>query len=370
MSGRIGACLLLVGLLFPCAANATPAQFDRTKVLQALESAVRDNYLDAQLADKLALELKAHQPELVKITDRAAFAVAVTNLLQARARDVHLRLLAQPDALPELAATPQAAAQMESARNYGITTVGILPGNIGYLAFSGFAQFTPAVSQRLAWAFDLLSDTNGLIIDLTKSRGGDPATEAAIVGYLTRPGILLDAAIGRDGKTLETSRTPDGQPGAAYGSKRPVGVAVSAKTISAAEALAYDLQALGRAQIVGEVTRGGANPSRFMALADGFIVLVPVARTINALDSGKLGAKGRFAGCAYLNGECCRDSTQGNAPKAPGRRNRPCPKDDSREGAGSDLVRHSQPRYAPARVSQEVLILRSGSAMTMTTLAN
>ena len=48
-------------------------------------------------------------------------------------------------------------------------------------------------------------------------------------------------------------------------------------------ALAYDLQALERAQVIGERTRGGAHPSELVSLTEHIELRLPVARAINAV---------------------------------------------------------------------------------------
>ena len=49
------------------------------------------------------------------------------------------------------------------------------------------------------------------------------------------------------------------------------------------EELAYDLQALKRAVVVGETTRGGAHPVDVFDLDDWFHFMVPVGRAINPI---------------------------------------------------------------------------------------
>ena len=60
-------------------------------------------------------------------------------------------------------------------------------------------------------------------------------------------------------------------------------VLVSTTTFSGGEALADDLQALGRVTVVGEVTRGGAHPSTVVSLGDNVELRLPVARTVNPI---------------------------------------------------------------------------------------
>jgi C-terminal processing protease CtpA/Prc len=71
-----------------------------------------------------------------------------------------------------------------------------------------------------------------------------------------------------------------------------VWILTSASTFSGGEALAYDLQALGRATVVGEVTRGGAHPSTLVSLAEHVELRLPVARSVNPITGGNWEAVG------------------------------------------------------------------------------
>jgi hypothetical protein len=262
--------------------TATAETFNGAKVLSDVSRLVTERYFDTRVAAAIVAQLQREAPALEQQTDRAAFAAAVTASMASIAHDAHLKLLDKPEALPEAASSPQIAAEMERARNYGIASVSILPGNIGCISMSGFARLTPETAQRLAWAFGMVANTYGLIVDVTNSRGGDPATEAALMRYLVGPDITLDTMVDRAGDRMAII-TPQTVTGPEYGGSRPVAVAVSAKTISAAESLPYDLQSMKRARIFGERTRGGANPGNFQPISDGFIAFVPLARAVNAI---------------------------------------------------------------------------------------
>jgi C-terminal processing protease CtpA/Prc len=72
--------------------------------------------------------------------------------------------------------------------------------------------------------------------------------------------------------------------GTRFGGKKPVYVLISQQTFSGGEEFAYDLQALRRAQLVGDTTRGGANPVLSPHdLDDWFRILVPDGRPINPI---------------------------------------------------------------------------------------
>jgi len=60
-------------------------------------------------------------------------------------------------------------------------------------------------------------------------------------------------------------------------------ILTSHDTFSAPEAFAYDMQALGRAKIVGEVTGGGAHGTKPYRLSAHFIASIPFNRGISAV---------------------------------------------------------------------------------------
>jgi C-terminal processing protease CtpA/Prc len=62
---------------------------------------------------------------------------------------------------------------------------------------------------------------------------------------------------------------------------RPVYVLISSRTFSGGEDLCYTLQALGRAELIGETTGGGAHPTRPFPISAAVHIAIPFARSIN-----------------------------------------------------------------------------------------
>jgi C-terminal processing protease CtpA/Prc len=60
-------------------------------------------------------------------------------------------------------------------------------------------------------------------------------------------------------------------------------ILTSSRTFSAPEALAYDMQALKRATLVGETTHGGANPTTIFRITDYFSASIPFGSSISAV---------------------------------------------------------------------------------------
>ena len=75
-------------------------------------------------------------------------------------------------------------------------------------------------------------------------------------------------------------------PGRRFGPDKPVFVLTSGTTFSGGEELAYDLQQLGRATVVGERTRGGAHPVERFRIRGHLQATIPVARSLSPLSGG------------------------------------------------------------------------------------
>ncbi len=83
--------------------------------------------------------------------------------------------------------------------------------------------------------------------------------------------------------THRAATSPAWVPGRHFGGKKPLFILTSKSTFSAAEALAYDLQALKRAVIVGERTGGGAHPYEYRRIHPHFALDLPEGKSINPI---------------------------------------------------------------------------------------
>lgn len=159
-----------------------------------------------------------------------------------------------------LAGRPGALSSYQrSATHYGFERVRRLRGNIGYLALRAFHPVEQAGRTAVA-AMHLISGTRALIVDLRQNHGGD----RAMVGFLASFLFDTEAASGS-----ETYWRPDAQEPSAATAALPlrprytdkdVYLLTSAETAGSAELFTGNLQALGRATVLGEVTRNGLRP--------------------------------------------------------------------------------------------------------------
>jgi len=164
--------------------------------------------------------------------------------------------------------------------NFGIRRVERLDGNVGYLDLRRVAMAANA-GPAIAAAMELVAGTYALILDLRHNGGGAPDGVALWCSYLLteEPVHLNDIFHADTGETRQFWAFPY-LPGTRY-VDRPVYVLTSSHTFSGGEELCYNLQALGRAELIGETTGGGAHPTRGFRISPAVHIGIPFARSIN-----------------------------------------------------------------------------------------
>ena len=170
--------------------------------------------------------------------------------------------------------------QMGRLDNFGIHRVERLDGNIGYLDLRRMPQPENA-GPAITAAMELVSGTYALIIDLRRNGGGSVHGVAFWCSYLLpeEPAHLNDIFHADTGETTQFWSLTY-LPGSRY-LDRPVYVLTSSRTFSGGEDLCYTLQALGRAEVIGETTGGGAHPTRPFPVSAAVHIAIPFARSIN-----------------------------------------------------------------------------------------
>jgi C-terminal processing protease CtpA/Prc len=133
----------------------------------------------------------------------------------------------------------------------------------------------------IAAAMELVAGTYALIIDMRHNGGGSPEGLVFWCSYLVdeRPTHLNDIFTAETGETKQFWSLPY-VPGARY-LDRPVYVLTSHRTFSGGEDLCYTLQAVKRAEIIGETTGGGAHPTRVYPISPAVCIGIPFARSVN-----------------------------------------------------------------------------------------
>ncbi len=260
-------------------ATACPAQ---DAVLQAAASAVQAQYLDEAEAARIADALRswsAQQRYADSCSDPAAFSARLNQDLDMFDGHFHVERVDAAAGQDDWLMAWRADARSNGA---GVREVRVLEGNVGYLRLSTFYPLDLA-RPKFAAAFTLLADTDGLVLDLRQNGGGDDASADLLVR------TLLDAKIGAVQQLDQRGRrTPVPLPPASLPVyPKPLVVLIDRRTGSAAEFVAYSLQALGRARIVG--TRSGGAAHMFgdpVLLPDGYQISIPDRQPINLRTGG------------------------------------------------------------------------------------
>ncbi|QYJ08098.1 S41 family peptidase [Qipengyuania flava] len=285
------ACLTGLALMAanPLEARAIDAR-DRAQVVENAAALLTDRYVDAAEGARLAQRMREEAGRWSAVDDAEAFARAVTEWLRAKSGDGHLGLSYSEEPIPVGTGEAEfSAAEMEkwygAHINHGIAKIERLEGNIMLLDLRVFPP--PAMAgDVIAAAMTLVAQGDALIIDLRRN-GGGAETANLITGYLLDEGELpLTGTYNRPRDEHRASVSPAWVPGRRFGGTKPLYILTSKRTFSAAEALAYNLQALERAILVGEVTGGGAHPFEYRRVHPHFALDLPEGRSINPITGG------------------------------------------------------------------------------------
>ncbi|WP_266171189.1 S41 family peptidase [Dyella subtropica] len=270
-------------------ASALKANSQREVIEQAAE-VIQARYVDPAMGRKVAdaIRKEAKSDAFKRDSEPEAFAQALTMELRKLSGDGHFRInySAQPVPLPDARTADQYEEDDDSwagpAVNHGFESVRRIDDNIGYLDLRVFAP--PRVAaDMLQSAMTLLAQSKVLIIDLRNNGGGDSGMDMLMAAYLLDKPAEMSAIYDRPSNQLTRTTTPVWVPGRRFGGTKPVYVLISHKTFSAAEAFAYDLQAMKRITVVGEASGGGAHPYERRRLTDHFLIKLPEMRSINPI---------------------------------------------------------------------------------------
>jgi hypothetical protein len=280
--------LTLVLALLPLnAAIAEPlTAADRQSVVENAARLLEARYVDEAAGRHLGRGLRAALSRWANVTDPAAFAAAVTAWLRQASGDGHLGLSHSVQPIAESGGEVAfSAGEMErwygAHLNHGIEKIERLENNIMLLDLRVFPP--PAMAGDVfAAAMTVVAQGNALIIDLRRN-GGGAGTGNLVMGYLLDEARPLSGSYDRPSNTHRASTSPVWVPGRRFGTDKPLYILTSRRTFSAAEAFAYDLQALKRATIVGEVTGGGAHPYEYRRVHRHFALDLPEGRSINPI---------------------------------------------------------------------------------------
>jgi C-terminal processing protease CtpA/Prc len=260
--------------------------------IRAVAACVEERYVDLDAGARLGAHLRARADagDFAGLTG-TTLTDALTAALREEVDDKHLAVRWSED--PREASSgsdwddPEFLAaywREQDSFNQGVVKAERLPGNVGLIELFSLDE-PEGTGHVVDAAFALLARCDALILDVRVSNGGAPSGVAYLVShFLDAPARKLLDIVNPEGQVTEESwTTPYVRSRFAH---QPAYVLVSGRTPSGAEELAYDLQALGRATVVGETTVGAANPVDQYVVTPHLLVRVPLVRVRHAITGG------------------------------------------------------------------------------------
>ena len=260
---------------------------ERRAVVEALVQKVNDYYVYPDVAHKMTealLRNYAHH-DYDTITDRATFARQLTRHLQAISKDGHLGVDYSATPIqdqPEPGDNDIAKFRLSGAlTNYNFRKVERLDGNIGLLQLDAFY---PAdwIKEIAAGAMSFLANADAIIIDLRSNHGFAPDGVLLIESYFFKEATHITDYLDRDAKSTRQYWTLPTVPGPSLAAKE-LYILTSHNTFSAPEDFTYNLQAQGRATVIGETTGGGAHGTKPYQISTHFIASIPFTYSVNPI---------------------------------------------------------------------------------------
>lgn len=221
------------------------------------------------------------------------FSLAVTSDLRSLNSDRHLALDFSPQAQtantnnpaqPQPPLTPEEqakrASQFNRQMNFGFKKVQFLNGNVGYLKLDYFDSYLDYSSPVADASLGFFKNSDALIVDLRENGGGSGQMVNYIAGFFFKERMLAGTSYNRlTDQTTEEFITP--QPKEKQLPEMDLYILTSKATVSAAEALAYNLKYLKGAKVIGEQSAGAANPGRVTRLNNLFTAFIPNRHGMN-----------------------------------------------------------------------------------------
>ena len=281
--------LLLIHIVICFNSKATAQDCtERNKQILEIADKINQYYIFEDVANQLSKKLKSEieLKTFENLTD-SEFAKSLSIYLTKNGNDLHFNVLYRPSQEEEKKAVNEKEMlkkydAINKQWNYGFEKVTRLDGNIGYIKYTGFPEGNQSAQQILDATMSFVSNTNALIIDLRNNQGGDGKMVQLFLSYFFEKKIKLNEVYTRYNDTSIKSYTTKKVNGQKYLDK-PVYILVNNKTISAAEALAYNLQQNKIAKIIGDKTYGAANPVKAFFIGNKYHLFIPISIEKNSV---------------------------------------------------------------------------------------
>ena len=290
--------LLFCFAMLAASAQQVPTQFnaaERNQVIDTLIVKLGRLYAFPDSAKKMTADLqRRRQHDFDTVSDRSTLARLLTADLQAISKDGHLgvEVSATPIGDDNPGSPPDSVVNAFKTNwahfNFLFKKAEFLEGNIGLLQLD---CFFPAdwIKDLAAASMTFLANANAVIIDLRDNHGFAPDGVLLMESYFLKDPVHLSD--GFDHGVLTQTWTLPTVPGPKL-ADMDLYILVSKNTFSAPESFAYNLQALGRARIIGEVTGGGAHGTRPFKIGTWFTADIPTGYGYNVTTHSDWEGKG------------------------------------------------------------------------------
>ena len=254
--------------------------------LTEISEKIKEYYIHEDIANKLSTQLEiAKERGFFDNLSNQEFADSLSSFLVRTSEDRHFNVLFRPNSgqkAPDEKELLKAADEINRRWNYGFEKVNRLSGNIGYIEYTGFPEGNRNAQHILDATMNFVTHTNALILDLRDNRGGDGKMVQLFLSYFFEDKIELSDSYTRYNDKTTKSYTKGKVKGQKYLDK-PIYILVNNQTISAAEALAYDLQARNKATVIGEATYGAANPIKVFFIENLYALFIPITENHHSI---------------------------------------------------------------------------------------
>ena len=234
----------------------------RSAIIEKVIQKLNEFYIDPDVAKEMEEYVRGKQSrgEYDRFVEQRPFLSQLTEDLHYISKDLHLGVWPIEWAILTDDTSGEDRKRLEARaryQNYGLNGARRLPGNIGYLELSYFGEIKLGGETAVA-TMNFLANSDALIFDVRRNGGGSDVVKLIMSYLFDEPTHTIDVYSKITGKT-EQGWTLAYVPGPRL-AEIPVYVLQSRRSASAAEGFAYGLKNQGRGTIVGERSRGAANP--------------------------------------------------------------------------------------------------------------
>jgi len=248
------------------------------ETIAGIQKAIRENYVFPERTEDLYRSLEAHHAsgDYDQITDPGTFCEQLTQHLQNIVNDKHLQVMLPGDMPNIFSHAIKKPGERKERAHPGLTNIKVSPDNIGYINITMFNPLSDS-ADKIKEAMQSVKNTDALIIDLRKCRGGSADSANFLLSYFFDskvPLTLLETYFRPQNVTFQcqTTKTP-------FKYTKPVYALTSGFTGSCGEHFVFALKIHRRATLVGENTAGLAHPVAIIGLNTGILLKVPIGRT-------------------------------------------------------------------------------------------